>query len=336
MDKNTIKKEIKAKFTAAVEKVNLKDIEIADVNGDIITAYVNIEREQVFYTVVYDLATGDTDISKPASVNIKKYLTECQPSDEQLKAGINASVIDSAIQNQLCMIKSDIITQRELEAMLFTDMVQTSMSRIDDSKEDIAKCIAYIYHNQLYTAMGYDNIYDYGAEVFSLSRGSVNNYLNVVKRFYDAAFLDSIEEFNTAHVQPHFELFTFTQLNIMKNLTDSQIESLDIDYSMSCRQIAKKIQTLKQLEAKQENENIIKPVTTSEKTDETGNTAADADAEADTEDGTAEDYIPNAKGNKPNATLVVTGYSGLLASESLLQSIMKTNKFRVEFYRVED
>lgn len=28
-----MKKEIKAKFAAAVEKVNLKDIEIADVNG---------------------------------------------------------------------------------------------------------------------------------------------------------------------------------------------------------------------------------------------------------------------------------------------------------------
>lgn len=335
MNKNELKKKIQTRYSSTA-KVSLKDITITDIDGVNVTA--EITQGDYYNVVGYDSQIDlITSVSKSISNDIKQYITAYQPSDMQLKAGITSTAIECAMTTELSYIKSDVITERELEAMLFTSSIHSSNYSIDNSREQIAKCLMYIYKNELYTAYGYSNIYEYAAEVFGLSRGSVSNYINVVRRFYPDDAFDSIENYSNAHIIDKYSFYSFAQLNLLKLFDDKAIEELDISYIMSCRQIAAKIHDYTH-PAITDNKQTAETAddTAAEKAEETDNTAADADTETDTEDGATEDYIPNAKGNKPNATLVVTGYSGLLASESLLQSIMKTNKFRVEFYRVED
>lgn len=328
MNKNELKKKIQTRYSSTA-RVSLKDITITDIDGVNVTA--EITQGDYYNVVEYDSQIDlITSVSKSISNDIKQYITAYQPSDMQLKAGITSTAIECAMTTELSYIKSDVITERELEAMLFTSSIHSSNYSIDNSREQIAKCLMYIYKNELYTAYGYSNIYEYAAEVFGLSRGSVSNYINVVRRFYPDDAFDSMENYSNAHIIDKYSFYSFAQLNLLKLFDDKAIEELDISYIMSCRQIAAKIHDYTHPAITDNKQTAVK------KADETDNTAADADTETDTEDGATEDHIPNAKDNKPNATLIVTGYSGLLASEAVLQSIMKTNKFRVEFYRVED
>ena len=152
MNKNELKKKIQARYSATA-KVSLKDITITDIDGVNVTA--EITQGDYYNVVEYDSQIDlIMHVSKSISNDIKQYITAYQPSDMQLKAGITSTAIECAMTTELSYIKSDVITERELEAMLFTSSIHSSNYSIDNSREQIAKCLMEIYKNELYTAYG--------------------------------------------------------------------------------------------------------------------------------------------------------------------------------------
>lgn len=103
----------------------------------------------------------------------------------------------------------------------------------------------------------FKDIYDYAAYEFGFSRGSVNNFINIARRFSEnyISYVDG-----SVNLKPEYKKYSVSQLIQLLPYTDEQIkkwmDSGKIHPNMSCRFLR---QTLKQLAAPALVENKLNP-----------------------------------------------------------------------------
>ncbi|MDE7275378.1 MAG: hypothetical protein K2N98_00760 [Lachnospiraceae bacterium] len=115
--------------------------------------------------------------------------------------------------------------------------VRTALNGIDKNMEKVAFNLYWIYSNKAYKAMGCESITDYALDTFDLSKSSTYSFISLVERFAARSENGSI----TDKFDDKYKGYSSSKLSLLVNLTDEQIEGLDINPAMSVRDIKKRI-----------------------------------------------------------------------------------------------
>lgn len=326
MNTSKIKKEIQASFLETFnKKIVLKAIAFPEKGLEANKLLFNIADGDIVHTGTYSLTTEEVIFNQSYSNDVYSIIAS-RNNGERLH-------IDDCINENLQFIKSDIITSKELNAMMSTHDLRSSIDFIDNNRIKIAKILYHIYKNSLFDVMGYSNIYEYGSDLFGLSRGSINNYINIIARFSNASNIECLNTYVQIDILENYNSYSFTQLNMLKSLSDEEIQALEFTPEMSTREIGARIK------AYSDSKKAITDKKDASKITSKGNSSnddngGDDDNCGDDDNSGDDDYTPRKASTAPNLTLTITGYEMLLKNEQLLRKVLKNGeKFRIEFYR---
>lgn len=129
------------------------------------------------------------------------------------------------------------------------DTFRKEEAKVEKSRLKSAFILLKIYDYELYK-LGFSNIYDFASDNFGLSRTSVNEALNVARRFgsytsknvYLEGYDDPFEKYTPNYkLDGKFTNYSFSQLYYIRKLTDEQIEKLGITPNCSVRAIREQV-----------------------------------------------------------------------------------------------
>ena len=155
--------------------------------------------------------------------------------------------------NVLAIIsKEDKAQYRKYDAV-----IKKGVTSINKSTLDIACAIFQIHSLKLFKVEGFKNIYDYCSAKYALSRGHVNNCIQIVARF--ANRIEDGETFRT-EIDERYKDYSITKLIVMRPFTDEQLK--EIKPEMSVRLIQKTLEKYKEvspdeLDTDAETENTV-------------------------------------------------------------------------------
>ena len=112
--------------------------------------------------------------------------------------------------------------------------IQKGLAGVERGYINIAADVAKLADAAAYTELGYKNIYDMCDILFGMSRGTVSNLRNIVKRFFDSNY----------KMLPEYKDFSVTALLAMKDLTDEEIQLLELTPEMSNKELREIIASL--------------------------------------------------------------------------------------------
>ena len=118
------------------------------------------------------------------------------------------------------------------EAVKHKNNIKVEFGKIDRSVFKIAFEVHWLYDNQAYIPLGYDNIYDLAKSEFGIARGTTSDYINMVDRFGERDDLDNF----TGNIMEKYKPYSSSKLISMHDLLDSEIDSL-LKPEMSVREI---------------------------------------------------------------------------------------------------
>ena len=140
--------------------------------------------------------------------------------------------------NELAIIsKEDKAQYRKYDAV-----IKKGVTSINKSTLDIACAIFQIHNLKLFKVEGFKNIYDYCSAKYGLSRGHVNNCVQIVARF--ANRIPDGETFRT-EIDERYREYSITKLIVMRPFTDEQLK--EIKPEMSVRLIQKTLEKYKEV-----------------------------------------------------------------------------------------
>lgn len=129
--------------------------------------------------------------------------------------------------------------------------VKQALSGIDKSFEKVIFNLYWIYENNGYKATGCDTIVDYASKYFDFQKSSTYSFINVAERFGKRDEAGHI----LAEFDEKYKEYSSSKLSILLDLSDEEIETLEIKPTMSVRDIRKKVNSyLKSLEDTQEEQ----------------------------------------------------------------------------------
>ena len=112
--------------------------------------------------------------------------------------------------------------------------IQKGLAGVERGYINIAADVAKLADADAYTEVGYKNIYDMCDVLFGMSRGTVSNLRSIVKRFFDSNY----------KMLPEYKDFSVTALLAMKDLTDEEIQLLELTPEMSNKELREIIASL--------------------------------------------------------------------------------------------
>ncbi len=112
--------------------------------------------------------------------------------------------------------------------------IQKGLAGVERGYINIAADVAKLADSAAYTEVGYKNIYDMCDVLFGMSRGTVSNLRSIVKRFFDSNY----------KMLPEYKDFSVTALLAMKDLTDEEIQLLELTPDMSNKELREIIASL--------------------------------------------------------------------------------------------
>jgi hypothetical protein len=112
--------------------------------------------------------------------------------------------------------------------------IQKGLAGVERGYINIAADVAKLADAAAYTEVGYKNIYDMCDVLFGMSRGTVSNLRSIVKRFFDSNY----------KMLPEYKDFSVTALLAMKDLTDEEIQLLELTPEMSNKELREIIASL--------------------------------------------------------------------------------------------
>ena len=118
------------------------------------------------------------------------------------------------------------------EAVKHKNNIKIEFGKIDRSVFKIAFEVHWLYDNQAYIPLGYDNIYDLAKSEFDIARGTTSDYINMIDRFGERDDLDNF----TGKIMEKYAAYSSSKLVAMHDLTDNEIDSL-LRPEMSVREI---------------------------------------------------------------------------------------------------
>ena len=105
--------------------------------------------------------------------------------------------------------------------------IQKGLAGVERGYINIAADVAKLADAAAYTEVGYKNIYEMCDVLFGMSRGTVSNLRSIVKRFFDSNY----------KMLPEYKDFSVTALLAMKDLTDEEIQLLELTPEMSNKEL---------------------------------------------------------------------------------------------------
>lgn len=125
------------------------------------------------------------------------------------------------------------------------DTFRKEEDKVEKSRLKSSFILLKIYDYELYK-LGFSNIYEFASNNFGLSRTSVNEALNVARRFgsyttksvYLEGYDEPVEKYTPNYkLDGRFTNYSFSQLYYIRKLTDNQIDQLGITPECSVRAI---------------------------------------------------------------------------------------------------
>lgn len=154
-----------------------------------------------------------------------------------------------------------------LEVNKRSKAIKAELKKVESSFSRIAFNLHWIYENEGFKPLGYKNVYDFACIEFGISRGTCNNFINVVERFAKRTDGQIIEE-----IDDIYKDFKSSQLILMLELTDETIKN-SLNPKMSVREMKKAVKDLSS-DSSAENEAENEKADTSD----SGNEPLDVDA----------------------------------------------------------
>lgn len=145
----------------------------------------------------------------------------------------NAVVVENNMNPPVDVYSKEVLTETTKRAKV----IKSELGKVENSFTKIAFNLHWIYENGTYKALGYKNVYDFAKVEFGIARGTCNNFINVVERFGKRVDGKVVEQIDDCYKE-----FKSSQLILMLDLTDTEIEQLDAD--MSVRDMKKKVKEL--------------------------------------------------------------------------------------------
>ena len=105
--------------------------------------------------------------------------------------------------------------------------IQKGLVGVERGYINIAADVAKLADASAFVDVGYKNIYDMCNILFGMSRGTVSNLRAIVKRFFDDKY----------KMLPQYEHYSVTALLAMKELTDEEIQLLELTPDMSNKEL---------------------------------------------------------------------------------------------------
>ena len=105
--------------------------------------------------------------------------------------------------------------------------IQKGLAGVERGYINIAADVAKLADAAAYTEVGYKNIYEMCDVLFGMSRGTVSTLRSIVKRFFDSNY----------KMLPEYKDFSVTALLAMKDLTDEEIQLLELTPEMSNKEL---------------------------------------------------------------------------------------------------
>ncbi len=163
------------------------------------------------------------DILKSSEMKVSEEKQQGKKSKEN-DGDKNVNVINPPVSQ---FSKEEENIYRNLDGLIYDRMADMQRSSFD-----IAYAVYSIYSKAYYKIDGYKNIYDYARERYGISRGTTNNFINIVDRFCDL-------KKPVFELKPEFADFNSTQLICMLGHTDDELKEKKIVPEMSSRDIRK-------------------------------------------------------------------------------------------------
>lgn len=175
--------------------------------------------------------------------------------------------IDTALQEHIDTAYSIDAFSKETLAELDKreKAVRIALSGIDKNMEKVAFNLYWIYSNKAYRAMGFQSITDYALNKFELGKTNTYSFISIVESFAahseDGSIADKFDN--------KYKGYSISKLSLLVGLTDKQIEELEINPSMSVRDI-------KKLLKKADREEVVASSDKKELPEKTGDASSDA------------------------------------------------------------
>lgn len=122
--------------------------------------------------------------------------------------------------------------------------IRNELKKVEGAFNKIAFNLYWIYKNEGFKPLGYKNVYDFAKVEFGIAKGTCNGFINVVEKFGKR-----IDGKVTEEIDDNFKNFKSSQLLLMTNLSDVDLQSLSAD--MSVRDMKKKIKEMTGKETEQ-------------------------------------------------------------------------------------
>lgn len=122
--------------------------------------------------------------------------------------------------------------------------IRNELKKVEGAFNKIAFNLYWIYKNEGFKPLGYKNVYDFVKVEFGIAKGTCNGFINVVEKFGKR-----IDGKVTEEIDDNFKDFKSSQLLLMTNLSDVDLQSLSAD--MSVRDMKKKIKEMTGKETEQ-------------------------------------------------------------------------------------
>lgn len=139
--------------------------------------------------------------------------------------------------NTIAEINRDVnIIKKEYNRLVGS--ISKEYGKVEASSLKIAFALYEIYHGEMYEIDGYKNIYDFGMERFNLSRGTTNNFINIIKKFGLRGEDGEVICGKESGLFEEYEKFTFSKLCLLVSVPDEYLPEF---YStMTAREIREK------------------------------------------------------------------------------------------------
>lgn len=165
------------------------------------------------------------------------------------------------------------------------DTFRKEEDKVEKSRLKSAFILLKIYDYELYK-LGFSNIYDFASDNFGLGRTSVNEALNVARRFgsyitksvYIKDYDEPVDKYTPSYkLDGRFTKYNFSQLYYIRKLTDDQIEQLGITPECSVRAIRETVNNfMNRISSGEEEIEEVDVTEVSNDTDETDNLEGDS------------------------------------------------------------
>lgn len=107
-----------------------------------------------------------------------------------------------------------------------TTVISRELSKVESSYLKLAVTLYQIRSLKLFTIDNFDNIYDFAADMFGISRGAVSNYINIVENFCEPL------PDGSCRLKDRFKDYTYSQLALFIKMPDQFIDSITPDMSV--------------------------------------------------------------------------------------------------------